>query len=236
MAFIAKRLNLDAEIFISMEVAQFLRKLYIKEEPAQLTEYAQQLLERLEDKKGNFSKSGYVELLLGCCLGITHTRDGAVKLICKCQPNGKTIRGKDTLHAHYKRMMENGVIPQYFIQNDPHDAPPPDVIQFRNKRVCSAQTNTSNGASSSAHRPDIEPGEIHKEEQPSAKTTWLQGSFTLSDAKVAAVNEFAKSIQLSEQQARDALQTADHVRRAKAGIDSTQSAVVSRFFSIIHDE
>ncbi len=97
MAFIAKRLNLDAEILISMEVAQFLRQLYIKEEPAQLTESAKPLLERLEDKKGNFSKSGIVELLLGCCLGITHTRDGTVNLICKCQLNGKSIRGSDTL-------------------------------------------------------------------------------------------------------------------------------------------
>ena len=219
-----------------MEVAQFLRHLYIKEETAQLTAHAQQFLEELEDKKGNFSKSGYVELLFGCCLGITHTRDGAVNLICKCQRNGKSIRGKDTLHDHYTRMMVNGVIPQDFIQTDPHDSPPPEVIQFRTKRVSNIQQATSNCASSSVRQPDIEPGEIPQDEQASSETTWLQGNFKLSDEKVAAVTEFAKNIQLTEQHARDALETADHVRRAKAGIESTMDPTVSRFFSIIQEQ
>jgi len=253
MAFIAKRLNLDAEIFVAMEVAQFLRQIYIKQEPAPLTEYAQEFLEKLEDKKGNFSKSGIVELLLGCCLGITHTRDGAVNLICKCQTNGKSIRGKDTLHDHYTRMMVNGVIPQDFIQTDPHDSPPPDVIQFRTKRVSNIQPDTSNGAScsvrqadiqpdtsniasSSVCQSDIEPGEIPQDDQATSESTWLQGNFKLSDEKVAAVKEFAKNIQLTEQHARDALLTADHVRRAKAGIECTLDSAVSRFFSTIHEQ
>ena len=232
MASIAQRLSLEAEMFVAAEVAQFLRHLYIKVQPADLSEHAQQFLERLEEK-GYFSKSGSLELLLGCCLGITHTRDGAVNLICKCQVNGKSIRGKDTLHAHYKRMMENGLIPQAFIQTD---SPPPVVSQFRNKGVCSIQPDTATSASNSVRLPETEPGEIPVEVQPSTHSAWMQGNFKLSAEKVAALIEFGKTIQLSEQQVRDAIQCADHVRRSKAGSASTLDPAVSRFFSKIHDQ
>ena len=255
MAYIASRLNLDADIFVATEAAQFLRQMYIKEQPTDLTEHAQQFLERLEVKKGSFSNSGYVELLLGCCLGITHTRDGAVNLISKCQMNGKNIRGKDTLHAHYKRMMENGLIPEVFLQCDPNNSPPADVLQFRNKRVCS--TPEPSKSATNTRQPDVEPVEIRETPscssssvsvqqaksnftfpqsiQASPDSSWLQERFTLSEKKVAAVIEFAKKMQLTEQEAREAMQTAEYIRRAKAGNLSIQDSDVSRFLSRILD-
>ncbi len=132
--------------------------------------------------------------------------------------------------------MENAVIPQQFIHTDPYDSPPPVVAQFRNKRVCSTAANASNSASSSDRQNDIEPGEIAQREQPSADSRWMQADFKLSEQKVAAVIEFAKAIQLTEQHARDAIQSADHIRRTKAGNASTLDPVVSRFFSTIHDQ
>ena len=163
-------------------------------------------------------------------------RAGAAQLISNYQLNSKPIRHEDTIHKHYRRMMEHGMIPEEFIQSYPHDSPPLAVIPFRNKRICCIHLDTSNRASSSARQSDIEPGDIPQDEQPSSNSNWLQGNFKLPVEKVAAVIDLAKKIQLTEQHAGDALQTADHLRRTKAGNESTHDPVVSHFFSIINKQ
>ena len=60
MGSIAKKLNLDADLFVAEEVAKFLRRLYINEQPSELTENAQQFLASREDKIGIINQSGYV--------------------------------------------------------------------------------------------------------------------------------------------------------------------------------
>ena len=140
------------------------------------------------------------------------------------------------------------MLPQDFIQSDPHNTPPPDVAHFRTKRACNtAQQPTTFTSISQGSR---EPGEVQTplqnpmaqgtESEPrddlelsnsieSTESPWMQPNFRPTNDKLAAVREFAAKFGMKEDQVRAALDTADHIRRSKIAAASTLDQSVFTF-------
>ena len=117
------RLQLPHLVHSFMEFAQYLRKLYLHIAAPQ-PQKMQAVLDELDKVRGFLGNGTAVELLLLCCLAITHSRKGAINLITNFSHHGKSLRQEASLKEHLKRMKANLLIPVRFQVIDEFSAPP----------------------------------------------------------------------------------------------------------------
>ena len=110
---LAARLNQSNVAPIFMEFALYLRRLFLNLEASPPPHMAAVLAE-IDKQCGYAGDGGGIDLLLLCCLAITHTRDGAVNLITNFKRDGKPLRCGTRLRHHFSRLQDAHFIPPQF--------------------------------------------------------------------------------------------------------------------------
>ena len=124
----AGRLDLADKCACFMEFALYLRQLYLQKLGIQIQPkvppHLNAAIAELDQHHGLNRNGKPVELLLICCLAITHARKGAINLIEEFQVDNMPLRNEDTLRKHYDLLLENHMVPVLFQTLDPHNDKP----------------------------------------------------------------------------------------------------------------